>query len=352
MSKTPDNTNKRVPSNKQMFRNERQLSNFSLEWREFLCGWSAAFFNIGLTYPIHKMIFRQMLHGVPFSSAFAQLRHEGIGYLYRGILPPLAQKTISLSIMFGVYDGSRKALTKSMNMGEYSAKCCAGLIAGSLEAGLLPFERVQTLLADQKYHTRFRNMPDCFKYVILVKLVGKGVKFCSLLFCRYVYAHHGAKELFRGMVPVLFRNGPSNSMFFLMREEAAAKLPKHVRIDFCVLVLNILSTTLLNNSIYFAPKFQKSSTLQSLQEFASGAIIGASLSALYYPFNVIKVSMQSEMGHPYEGMLTAAQRIYRERGFSIKRFYRGCGFNALRASVSWGVTNTAYENIKTFIYKI
>ncbi|XP_037924299.1 mitochondrial nicotinamide adenine dinucleotide transporter SLC25A51 [Hermetia illucens] len=302
MSKTPDNTNKRVPSNKQMFRNERQLSNFSLEWREFLCGWSAAFFNIGLTYPIHKMIFRQMLHGVPFSSAFAQLRHEGIGYLYRGILPPLAQKTISLSIMFGVYDGSRKALTKSMNMGEYSAKCCAGLIAGSLEAGLLPFERVQTLLADQKYHTRFRNMPDCFKYV---------------------YAHHGAKELFRGMVPVLFRNGPSNSMFFLMREEAAAKLPKH-----------------------------KSSTLQSLQEFASGAIIGASLSALYYPFNVIKVSMQSEMGHAYEGMLTAAQRIYWERGFSIKRFYRGCGFNALRASVSWGVTNTAYENIKTFIYKI
>lgn len=30
------------------------------EGREFACGWGAAFVNITLTYPIHKIIFRQV----------------------------------------------------------------------------------------------------------------------------------------------------------------------------------------------------------------------------------------------------------------------------------------------------
>lgn len=42
-----------------------------------------------------------MLHGVQASSAFHQLRSEGITFLYRGIFPPLAQKTVSLALMFG-----------------------------------------------------------------------------------------------------------------------------------------------------------------------------------------------------------------------------------------------------------
>lgn len=73
--------------------------------REFACGWGAAFVNICFTYPLYKTIFRQMLHGVQIETAFKQLRHEGIFYLYRGMFPPLAQKTLSLSLMFGVYDG-------------------------------------------------------------------------------------------------------------------------------------------------------------------------------------------------------------------------------------------------------
>ncbi|GFG31361.1 hypothetical protein Cfor_06087 [Coptotermes formosanus] len=30
------------------------------DWREFLCGWGAAFINISITYPINKLIFRQV----------------------------------------------------------------------------------------------------------------------------------------------------------------------------------------------------------------------------------------------------------------------------------------------------
>jgi hypothetical protein len=30
------------------------------DWREFICGWGAAFINISITFPINKLIFRQV----------------------------------------------------------------------------------------------------------------------------------------------------------------------------------------------------------------------------------------------------------------------------------------------------
>lgn len=148
-----------------------------------------------------------MLHGVEIKSAIQELRLEGFGYLYRGILPPLAQKTISLSLMFGVYDGTRRPLVER-GMNVYMAKIIAGLIAGTVEGILMPFERIQTLLADSTHHTKFRNTKQAFRYVV---------------------ANYGYRELFRGAAPVLLRNGPSNALFFIMREEAATHLPKRVR---------------------------------------------------------------------------------------------------------------------------
>lgn len=63
--------------------------------REFICGYGAAFINICLTFPINKVMFRQMMYGVKTNSAFLQLRREGIYHLYRGLLPPLMSKTLS-----------------------------------------------------------------------------------------------------------------------------------------------------------------------------------------------------------------------------------------------------------------
>lgn len=70
-----------------------------------------------------------MLHGVEIKSAIQELRHEGFAFLYRGILPPLAQRTVSLSLMFGLYDGTRRPLVK-LGFNEYLAKIIAGMTAG------------------------------------------------------------------------------------------------------------------------------------------------------------------------------------------------------------------------------
>lgn len=44
---------------------------------------------------------------------------------------------------------------------------------------------------------------------------------------RVIIAENGFRELYRGLVPVLLRNGPSNAVFFILREEAQ-KLPQGV----------------------------------------------------------------------------------------------------------------------------
>jgi hypothetical protein len=37
------------------------------DWREFVCGWGAAFINISITFPINKLIFRQVRSLIFFS---------------------------------------------------------------------------------------------------------------------------------------------------------------------------------------------------------------------------------------------------------------------------------------------
>ncbi|KAG5896532.1 hypothetical protein JTB14_020505 [Gonioctena quinquepunctata] len=214
-----------------------------INWKEFACGWGAAFINVSVTYPINKLIFRQMLHGVKVQQAYLQLKNEGMFYLYRGMLPPLCQKTLSLSIMFGVYDEVRRPLI-DFGVNDHAAKAIGALASGTIEAILMPFERIQTLLADAKYHGEFKNTLHAFKVV----------------------RTYGFGEYYRGLTPILMRNGPSNVGFFIVRDEIQGRLPKY------------------ENELF-----------RTLAEFLCGAMIGVVLSTLFYPFNVVKIAMQSKV---------------------------------------------------------
>ncbi|KAF6199603.1 hypothetical protein GE061_007629 [Apolygus lucorum] len=54
-----------------------------------------------------------MLHNVSIVNAAKQIAGEGIIHLYRGVLPPLCQKSVSVSLMFGVYDKCKKPLLQA-----------------------------------------------------------------------------------------------------------------------------------------------------------------------------------------------------------------------------------------------
>lgn len=192
---------------------------------------------------------------------------------------------------------------------------------GSVEALLMPFERIQTLLADSMHHEKFQNTRQAFQYV---------------------YVNYGYRELFRGATPVLWRNGPSNALFFIMREEAARHLPHHVRSSRFLYRHKWLTYFVL---------FQNDTLRRSIQEFMSGAFIGAFLSSLFYPANVVKVAMQTTIGGPNPSIIGAFRHVYRERGSKLRNVYKGVGINCSRAFLSWGIINVSYEGIKRLFFQ-
>lgn len=273
-------------------------SAYIIDWREFFCGWGAAIINVTLTYPINKLIFRQILHGTQIIPAFLQLKREGFYYLYRGILPPMCQKTLSMSLMFGIYEEVRRPLVQ-LGVNPYTAKTIGALTSGTTEAILMPFERVQTILADSKRHIEYKNTMHVFKEL----------------------RKYGIREYYRGLVPILFRNGPSNVGFFIIREEFQSRFLKY-----------------------------ENQLLRTSSEFMCGAMIGVVLSIVFYPMNVLKIHMQTKVGGEFDNPFKVLVQIYKERGGKIRYLYYGVQMNYTRAFISWGIMNTAYEHIKNFVY--
>lgn len=270
------------------------------DWPDFLCGAGAAFTNILITFPAYKVMFRQQLEGIVFKKAVNQVFREGISNLYRGVIPPLIQRGTSLSLMFGSYHKFQKVLSQTFaEVNPSLVSALAALLAGSVEATLTPFERVQILLSHRAYNERFSNTYHVFKEIRI---------------------NYGFREYYRGLTAILLRNGPSNVLFFGFRGEIKERLPE--------------SSTEMGNMA---------------NDFVSGAVLGAALSALFYPINVVKNQMQKNLGGEFLSVCKTFILVYNERGRSIRRLYYGSPLNYTRALVSWGIINCTYEELKKLL---
>ena len=266
---------------------------------EFVCGWGAAFVNICVTFPVNKVMFRQQLYGVSTLKAIRQLKKEGITTMYRGLSLPLLQKTMSMSLMFGLYHGFYRGLNTLMpDMWSPVNKATAAMMAGTVEAVLTPFERIQVLMQDKNYHQRFNNPIDAAKQL----------------------KQYGITEFYRGQTAILLRNGPSNIMFFLGRDYLALAYPE-----------------------------EGSATQKVFLDFVCGACLGSLISTVFYPLNVVKVRMQSKVGGSHWRLVPTSVHLFRERNYSMKKMFRGVHVNYTRSFISWGIINATYEFLmKTF----
>ncbi|KAL7885764.1 hypothetical protein AOLI_G00060590 [Acnodon oligacanthus] len=264
--------------------------------KHYVCGSVAAFTNIIITFPIQKVLFRQQLHGLRATEAVQQLQREGLRNLYRGLLPPLLQKTTTVAIMFGLYeDFSRLLLQHARASGapELLTRSVAAALAGTAEAALTPFERVQTLLQDHRHNGRFQNTAHAFRTLL---------------------RDYGVKECYRGLVPVLLRNGPSNVLFFGLRGPIKQRLPDaHTK------------------------------TGHLLNDFVCGGLLGAALGIMFYPLNVVKSRAQAQVGGEFVPCLRVLATVWRERGGSVALLFRGATLNYHRSLLSWGIINATYE---------
>ncbi|EDV20413.1 uncharacterized protein TRIADDRAFT_31936 [Trichoplax adhaerens] len=265
---------------------------------EFVCGAGAAFANIVLTFPVNKAIFRQQIHGINLSSAVKQLQLEGVRNLYRGLGPPLLLKCTTLSLTFGLYDFYNKQIHRwnhGSTLPALPVKLLAATLAGTTEAILTPFERVQVLLQDRHQQRKYTNTVQAFHNL----------------------KRFGLKEYYRGLTPILIRNGPSNAVYFALREP----------------VRNIL------------PNYQ-SSAGNIASDFVSGAVLGAVISTMYYPLNVVKSVMQRKAGGEFTSFNKTFIKVFNDRNRSVQKLYYGVQANFMRSLISWGIINATYEILK------
>ena len=265
-------------------------------YEEFVCGWGASVINITCTFPVNKVMFRQQLHGINTVASIKQLKREGLFYLYRGLLPPLLQKSTSMSIMFGMYHRYRQILKSRLPEAPLLIiQGSAAILAGCSEATLTPFERVQTLMQDKKYQGQFKNTFHVFREM----------------------RPYGAREYYRGLTPVLLRNGPSNALFFILRGRIKNQLPA--------------SETPMGNTA---------------ANFISGGVLGALISTIFFPVNVVKTQMQRKMGGEFVSFWKMFVILFNKRNRSWRAMFLGVHINFTRSMISWGLINASYEIIK------
>ncbi len=271
-------------------------ANLGARGKHYVCGSLAAFTNIIVTFPIQKVLFRQQLHGVRVTEAVCQLQREGLRHLYRGLLPPLLQKTTTVAIMFGLYEDFPGCFCVTLTEVVRPSLLRGVLLLrwpGRLRLPLHPFERVQTLLQDHRHSGRFNNTAHTFRTLL---------------------RDYGVRECYRGLVPVLLRNGPSNVLFFGLRGPIKQHLPD-----------------------------ARTHMGHMANDFVCGGLLGAALGIMFYPLNVVKSRAQAQVGGEFVPCHQVLMTVWRERGGSIVLFFRGAMLNYHRSLLSWGIINATYE---------
>uniref|UniRef100_A0A2K6K8W2 Solute carrier family 25 member 51 n=1 Tax=Rhinopithecus bieti TaxID=61621 RepID=A0A2K6K8W2_RHIBE len=192
------------------------------EMKHYLCGCCAAFNNFTITFPIQNVLFRQQLYSIKTRDVKLHLRRDGFRNLYRGILPPLMQKTTILALMFGLYEDLSCLLHNFATCG------VAAVLSGTTEATFTPLERVQTLNSSRL---------QAFK----------------ALKC------HGIGD---------------NVLFFGLQGPIKEHLPT--------------ATT---------------HTAHLVNDFICGGLLGAMLGFLFFPINVVKTCIQSQIGGEFQKLM-------------------------------------------------
>jgi hypothetical protein len=197
----------------------------------------------------------------------------------------------------GACDRSNSKLIKSVSETKryYILTSISGGLAGLTEATLNPFERVQAVLQQSKFHDSYKHTFHVFQEIT---------------------REHGFKELYRGMSAICLRNSFSNAVFFSLRSPIKSLFPE--------------AKSKVENSVY---------------DFINGGLLGACLSTLNFPLNVIKSNMQAKIGGKFTGIYHTFKLVYEARDRRILLMFKGVGSNFTRALLGWGITNSVYELI-------
>lgn len=259
-------------------------------WPNYVSGLAAGIVNVAVTFPINKVIYRQQIQSAKVPVAFKQVWKEGAHMLYRGIIPPLCQKPLQISLMYGLYETFYKRLPSEISC-PTKRTIYAATITGISEALLAtPFERGQSLLQTPAFHGRIKNTLDLRHHLTTLR------------------------QWYKGLSAILIRNCSTNCLFFLGRVPLREAMPAPQSRSGCYAV-----------------------------DFVCGGCLGGLNSTLIYPVNVVKSHQQKQISNKPDSFIRSFKEVLQGRDQKIRKLYYGVGLNFTRAIFSWGIINATYE---------
>lgn len=245
-----------------------------------------------VVFPIYKTIFRQQIHNSSIRQAVAQLKKEGYRKLYRGVVPPLIQRTLTGTVLFGVQGTFLHQLASQTVFPSSALPALAGLGTGVVEALVLtPYERIQNLLQNSQNDQKLPNMKS-----VLMEL----------------NKQRPASGYYRAFLPIAVRNALGSTLYFGLK-----------------------------GPIYDAMHAQGLPPL--VASFASGTLASWPITFVVFPMSVLVANMQKNLEGEVKGMMAYWRILWEGRQQSVRQLYRGGSLVILRSCISWGVTTALYD---------
>ncbi|CAD6892538.1 unnamed protein product [Tilletia controversa] len=259
-----------------------------------------------ITYPVEYTISQfAAKQGAKAPSPIAIIRStiakDGYMGLYSGCGALVAGNAVKAGVRFLSYDYFKTKLRDKDGRLSGPRSLLAGLGAGMMEAvfAVTPSETIKTKLIDDAK----RDVP---KYPR--SLIGG---------TRAIIAEEGLRGIYRGLGPVMLRQGANSS----------------VRFGTYATLKNLVQGSA-----------RPGQSLPGGITFAIGALAGVVTVYTTMPFDVIKTRMQSlEARTRYTNMFNCATVTFREEG--LKAFWRGATPRLARLVLSGGIVFSVYEEV-------
>ncbi|KAJ1859021.1 hypothetical protein GGH12_000866 [Coemansia sp. RSA 1822] len=235
----------------------------------------------------------------PIDCASTTLRTQGIRGLYRGLPPMLVGNAAKAGVRFLTYDTVKEMLRARDGTLSMPRMMLAGMCAGVIEGGTVvaPSETIKTrLIHDQCMpNSQFRSTLDCVRSVVHTG---------------------GIRGLYRGVGPVMMRQGANSCVRFAAYDSLKQLMVRHARVD--------------------------AKNIPVVYSFALGMAAGVITVYSTMPFDVVKTRMQSPAVE-YTGSLQCALRVTSSEG--VRALWKGATPRLARLMFSGAIVFAAYEEV-------
>ncbi|EGR30272.1 mitochondrial carrier protein, putative [Ichthyophthirius multifiliis] len=275
--------------------------------RDYIAGLATGLTQILIGHPFDTIKVRQQssVKNLTIKQVlFDLLKNEGTLAIYNGVASPLICTSFLISIQFGVFQNSLKALQDIQNRKElpiYQIALCGSISGAACSPIMAPMENIRIKMQVNRNPYQYTNTLDCFKRT---------------------FQQYGIRGIYKGFNSTLIRELPGECIYFLIYEMQMRKLRQSL---------------------------QQQPLLLQYSPLLAGAVSGLIFWISVFPIDTLKSRIQSDdMQNPlFKNFLDCFKKTVNKEGFGA--LFKGINVCIIRSLPANGFGFLAFEETKKLI---